>query len=212
MKILLIGATGGIGARILNEALNRGHSVTAVSRDTQSIKKREHLTIAQADVTDLTSMTKLAEGHDGLVSSTSPRSKGGKEQYLATVRAALAITKQAKIPYVFFVGGASSLEFEPGKTVLSTLLEKVPKERLEEPIVVLEARDLVAASDVNWTFLSPAGQIGAGERTGKYRLGGMQPVKDADGQSHISSEDYAVAVIDELEHPAHSRRQFNIAY
>ncbi len=212
MKILLIGATGGIGSRILNEALSRGHEVTAVARDTQSIQKRDHLKIIQGDMTDLASMKKLAAGQDALVSSTSPRAKGGKEQYLATIRAALEVTKQAKIPYAFFVGGASSLEVEPGKTVLSTLLERIPKERLEEPMVVMEARDLVAASGVNWTFLSPAGQIAPGERTGKYRLGGMQPVKDAEGQSRISTEDYAVAVLDELERPAHSRRQFNIAY
>ena len=212
MKILLIGATGGIGSRILNEALSRGHEVTAVSRDTQSIQKRERLTIVQADVTDVATMVKVAAGQDALVSSTSPRAKGGKEQYLATVRAALEITRQAKIPYAFFVGGHSSLEIEPGKTVLSTILDKIPKERLEEPIAGVEVRDMVAASGVNWTFLSPPMQIAPGERTGKYRLGGMQPVKAAEGNSRISNEDYAVAVLDELEHPAHSKRQFNVAY
>lgn len=124
----------------------------------------------------------------------------------------LQVTKKAKIPYVLFVGGAGSLEIEPGKRVLDTLLDKLPKERLEEPIVVVKARDVVFASDVAWTFLSPAGQIAPGERTGRYRLGGMQPVKDAEGQSRISNEDYAVALLDELEHPVHTRRQFNMGY
>ncbi len=212
MKLLIIGATGGIGSRILNEALTRGHTVTAISRDVQSISKRDGLKIVQADVTDITAMTKLAAGQDAMVSSTSPRSKGGKEQYLATIQAVLEIVNQAKIPYVLFVGGASSLEIEPGKRLLDTLLEKLPKERLEEPIVVAEARDIVFASNINWTFLSPAGQIAPGERTGHYRLGDMQPVKDAEGQSCISNEDYAVAVLDELERPIHTRKQFNVGY
>ena len=212
MKILLIGATGAIGARILNEAVARGHDVTAVARHPQSLVPREHVWVVPADAKDVQNLARLAAGHDAVVSSLSPRAEGGSEQYLAAIRAVLAAVKQANVPYVLFVGGASSLEVAPGRRLLDTLLERVPRERLAEPIVVAEARDLVAASDVNWTFLSPPGSIFPGERTGRFRLGGMQPVTDAQGQGRISMEDFAVAVVDELEHPQHVRRQFNAGY
>jgi putative NADH-flavin reductase len=168
--------------------------------------------VVQADAKDVQGLARLASGHDTVVSSMSPRSDGGNEQFLQAVRCVLEAVKQAGVRYVLFVGGASSLEVEPGKKVLDTLLERLPKERLNEPIVMTETRDLIAASDVNWTFLSPAGMISPGERTGHFRLGGMQPVKDAEGQSRISTEDYAVAVVNELEQSRYVRQQFNIGY
>jgi putative NADH-flavin reductase len=212
MKILLIGATGGIGSRILKEAVARGHDVTAVARHTESLAGGEHIQVVQADAKDVDALARLAAGHDAAVSSVSPRAEGGPEQYLAAIRGVLAGVKRAGVPYVLFVGGSSSLEVEPGKPVLDTLLERMPREKLVEPIVVAEARDIVRASDVNWTFLSPAGRIAPGERTGHYRLGGMQPVQDAEGKSFVSMEDYAIAVLDELEHPQHARQQFNVGY
>jgi len=127
----------------------------------------EHVRVVEADAKDVPSLARLAAGHDAVVSSLSPRAEGGAEQYLAALRAVLAAVKQANVRYVLFVGGASSLEVAPGKRVLETLLERVPRERLAEPIVGVEARDLVAASDVNWTFLSPAGSIAPGARTGR---------------------------------------------
>lgn len=212
MKILLVGATGAIGSRILNEAVSRGHEVTAVARHPQSLANSERVKVVQADAKDVSTLARLAAGHDAVVSAVSPRADGGKEQYLAAIRGVLEAVKQADVPYVLFVGGSASLEVAPGKKVLDTLRERYSTEQLAEPIVVAEARDLIFPSDVNWTFLSPAGSISPGERTGRSRLGGLQPVKDAAGTSRISMEDYAMAAVDELEHPEHARQQFNVGY
>jgi putative NADH-flavin reductase len=212
MNILLIGATGAIGSRILNEAISRGHEVTAVARHVQSLTDGEHLKVVQADAKDVRNLARLAAGHDAVVSSLSPRADGGHEQYLEAIRAVLAAVKRASVPYVLFVGGAASLEVEPGVKFLDVLAKQLSKEQMAEPVTVMEARDVILASDVNWAFLSPAGQIFPGERTGRFRLGGTQAVRDAEGQGRISMEDYAIAVVDELERPQHARKQFNVGY
>ena len=212
MNILIIGASGAIGSRILNEAVSRGHVMTAVSRTSQPTTDSDQVHYVQADVTDIKTVAQLAANQDALVSSTSPRAKGGKEQYLESIKGVLAVAKQANIPNLLIVGGAASLEIAPGKTKLDMLLEKFSREQMAEPIAVLEARSLILASDVNWTFLCPAGTIEPGQRSGHYRLGEMQAVVAEDGKSYISMEDFAVAVLDELEHPKHQRRQFNAGY
>jgi putative NADH-flavin reductase len=212
MKILLIGASGAIGSRVLAEALARGHDVTALARHMPEHDHRQLLTVVQADAREVENLARLAAGQDALVSAMSPRSDGGQEQFVEAVHGVLRAVEQANVPYVLFVGGASSLESEPGKRVLDSLLERMPREQLSEAIVMTDVRDLVAASPVNWTFLSPAGTISPGKRTGHFRLGGMQPVKDEQGKSQISMEDYAVAVLDELERPRHVRQQFNVGY
>ncbi len=212
MKILLVGATGAIGSRILNEAISRGHDVTAVSRHPSSLSGREHLTVLQADAKDVDGLARLAAGHEAVVSATSPRADGGKEQFLATVRAVLAAVKQAGVPYVLFVGGAASLEIGSGKRVMDLLVQHLTPEQLAEPITGMEAREIILASDVNWTLLCPAGTIAPGERTGTFRLGGRQAVMGPTGLSSISMEDFAVAVLNELERPEHARQQFNVGY
>jgi uncharacterized protein len=211
MKLLLIGATGAIGSRILHEALSRGHEVTAVSRHAETLAGTPHVTVAQADAADAAVLARLAAGHDAIVSSTSPRTQGGNDNYRATTRAVIQAAGQLHLP-VLFVGGASSLEVSPGKLQLEELRSFLTPEQLSEPLVGIELRELILASDGNWTYLSPAGSIAPGERTGKFRLGGQQAVTMADGQRKISMEDYAVAVLDELEHPQHTRQQFNVGY
>jgi uncharacterized protein len=211
MKLLLIGATGAIGSRILHEALSRRHDVTAVARNTQTLISHPHMTPVQADAADVAALMRLAAGHDAMVSATSPRSQGGKEDYLATTYAAVQAAEETHLT-VLFVGGASSLETAPGKLVLDELKAFLTPEQLSEPLAGIEAREVIFASKGNWTYLSPAGMISPGERTGKFRLGGRQAVRGSDGQGRISMEDYAVAVLDELEHPKHIHQQFNVGY
>lgn len=116
VTILLIGATGAIGSRILDEAVARGHDVAAVARHRGTLTEGEHVRVVEADAKDVPSLARLAAGHDAVVSSLSPRAEGGAEQYLAALRAVLAAVKQAHVPYVLFVGGAASLEVAPSKS------------------------------------------------------------------------------------------------
>jgi putative NADH-flavin reductase len=211
MKILVSGATGAIGSRIVNEALSRGHSVTALARNTQNLTPKANLTVVAADAADAANLTRLAAGQDALVSATSPRAQGGNENYMATTRAMLQAAGQTGLP-VLFVGGASSLETSPGKLLIDDLRSVLAPEQLAEPLVGMQVREVIFASPARWIYLSPAGNIAPSERTGKFRLGGRQVVTAADGTRRISMEDFAVAVIDELENPQHLRQQFNAGY
>jgi uncharacterized protein len=212
MKILLIGASGIIGSRILNEAVNRGHTVTAVARHVEGLHGSDRVHVVQADATDTQRLTALAAGQDAIVSSMSPRGERGPEQYLAGVHSVLAAVKANHTPYVLFVGGTSGLYNSNGQRIIDQLLETIPAEKLTEPLTGIKAREIIEKSDVNWTFFCPDGTIEPGERTGKFRLGGTQAVVDWGTPSRISCEDYAVAAIDELEHPQHQRQVFNICY
>ncbi len=212
MNILLLGASGIIGSRILTEAVNRGHSVTAVSRHIDSISRGDKVRVVQADVQNTPQLIGLAASQDAIVSSLSPRGDQGRERYLAAIQSVLAAVKTCRVPYVLFVGGLSNLYTSNGKQILNQLLESTPYDKLMEPIAVAEARAMVEASDVDWTFFCPGGTIEPGKRTGKYRLGGKQALVDLGTPSKISTEDYAVAVIDELERPQHLRQIFNICY
>ncbi len=212
MKILVIGATGNVGSRVVEESLARGHSVTAVSRQpaTQTDTARLHTVVA--DASDREALSHAGRGHDAAVAALSPWSAGGNDAFLAAIGAILAAVKQEDIPYVLFTGGASSLEIKPGRRVIDEQKEQMPTEALGPALAVYDAYKLIRASDVNWTFLSPAGHFEPGARTGQFRLGGEQPVTGASMQGTISPEDFAVAVLDELERPLHRCQQFNIAY
>lgn len=212
MKILLLGATGIIGSRILKEAVDRGHVVTAVARSVDKLTAGDHVRVVQADVKNTPLLIGLANGQDAIVSSLSPRGDAGREQYLEGVRSVLTAAKAIDAPYVLFVGGMVNLMTSNGKRILNQLLETIPVDKFMEPIVVAEARVMITASDANWTFFCPDGTIEPGKRTGKFRLGGNKALVDLDTPSAISTEDYAVAVIDELEHPRHLRQIFNICY
>jgi putative NADH-flavin reductase len=213
MKLFLVGASGSIGSRILKEALSRGHQVTAVARHLPETETQAGLTWVQADVKDIQNSVKLAKGCDVLVSSLSPRAEGGERQYLQAVQAILEVVCLTEIGYVLFVGGASCLEVAPGQRVLDVKRQELLKNNFMEPFQVAEALDKIAASEVNWTFFCPAGMIRPGQRTGEFRLGGRQPLSIPEGQvPTISMEDYAVAVLDEMEQPVHQRQIFNIAY
>ena len=212
MKIFLIGVTGIIGSRILKEAVNRGHTVTAVSRHEGNLQAQEHARIVQADAKDTQRLIELTAGQDAIVSSLSPRGDNGREQYLAAIRSVLAAAETNHTPIALFVGGLSNLFTSNGRRILDQLLEQVPAEKLAEPIAVADARAIIEKSAANWAFFCPGGNITPGERTGKFRLGGAQALADLGVTLSISTEDYAVATIDEIEHPQHLRQIFNICY
>lgn len=203
MKVALIGATGKIGSKITAELLQRGHSVTAITRNPDTAPKLANLKAVKGDITDPASVAALVRGHDAVISSA-PFNPGSSAKVLEVVRA-------SGVRRYIAVGGAGSLKAADGKLVMDN--PQIPAEWLP---TIKEGSELLkllrADQQLEWTFFSPAVFIGPGERTGKFRLGGDEVVTAADGKSSISYDDYAIALVDELEHPKHVRRRFTIGY
>ncbi|HET7480974.1 MAG TPA: NAD(P)-dependent oxidoreductase [Rubrobacteraceae bacterium] len=209
MKLLIIGAAGILGSRILQEAVSRGHDVTAVVRREGALSSEQDVRVVQADVRDAGVAASIFAGHDAVVVAVSAR-RGGDAPVPEVVRAAIDGARDASVTRLFVLGGAGSLEVAPGVQLLDA--PGFPEAYRAEAIQGREALNVIRDSDVNWTYLSPAAEISPGERTGRYRVGGDQLLTDAEGKSFISAEDYAVAVLDELEHPRHERQRFTVAY
>jgi len=202
-SIALIGGTGNVGRRLLAEALRRGHTVTVVAR-TPVTDLGEGVAFVQGDISaDPAALGAKLTGHDVLISAAR----------FATVDAdhVLAAVRAAKIPRLAVVGGAGSLEVAPGVRLIDT--PEFPEAYKSEAVPGAAFLDqLRGVSDVQWTFLSPAAFFGPGERTGQFRLGGDVFLTDAAGKSAISYEDFAVALLDEIENPAHTGRRFSVVY
>ena len=203
MKIAVIGASGNAGSRITAELAGRGHDVTAIVRHPEKVVGRENVTPVRGDVADQSGLAGLLAGHDAAVSSV---------RFLDSDPARLvgAVTESGIGRYLV-VGGAGSLDVAPGVRLVTTPgFPAAYKAEAERGAAFLDR--LRAESDLNWTFLSPAALFVAGERTGKFRLGTDQLLTAADGKSSISFEDFAVALADEIERPAHLRQRFTVGY
>jgi len=211
MKITLIGATGTVGQRILEEALNRGHQVTALVRDSAKLKPQPGLKIVQGDLFQAAQVAEAARGSEAVLSSYGPP-PDATETLVAATRALLHGVRQAGVKRLLMVGGAGSLEVAPGLKLIDAPV--FPESYKPIARAHAQALDLLyaEADDLDWTNLSPAALIEPGERTTHFRLGLDNLVADADGNSRISAEDYAIAFIDELEQPKHTQRRFTLAY
>lgn len=215
--ITLFGASGMIGRRILAEALDRGHHITAVVRDPARIdEQHDNLTVIAGDVTSPDLVAKVVTGADVVISAVAaPRLPGAdKSRFLTTAVASLTEglrTHGDTAPYLITVGGAGTLHVAPELRLIDTpaFPDAVRPEAQAHADMLAY---LTGITDVRWTNLAPAAQTGPGERTGRYRLGGDQLLKDTDGASRISAEDYAVAVVDEAENQAHSGARSGVAY
>jgi hypothetical protein len=203
MKVALIGATGNVGSRLLAELLSRNHTVTAIARHPEKVSAQPGVTAKRGDVFDKAGLAVLLAGHDAAISAV--RFAGSDPRTL------IDAVKTAGIPRYLVVGGAGSLEVAPGQKLVDT--PTFPAAYKPEALKGGEfLQTLRAEKDLDWTFLSPSAVIAAGQRTGKFRLGGDQLLTDDKGKSSISYEDFAVALVDELERPAHSRRRFTVGY
>lgn len=198
MKIAVIGATGNVGQRLVAEAERRGHDVIAISRSGRAVGNGRAV---QADLTDKAGIAGAIEGADAVVLSV-------KFQDL-DVEALLDALKGAK--RLLIVGGAASLYVAPGLQLIDTEgfpdFIKVEAEPARQALARIQQEKAL-----DWTFLSPSVFFGPGERTGQFRLGKDELLTAADGKSHISYEDYAVALLDEIEQPHHSRQRFTVGY
>jgi Putative NADH-flavin reductase len=216
MKLVVFGATGNVGQRVVSEALSRGHEVVGVVRDPDAVKSPDkRVRLVKGDATNADDIARVARGADAVVSAISPRpnARGLPAPSLAAnSRALIKGLRDAGVKRVLYVGGASSLEVAPGKALAD--MPDFPEAYRAE---AREGREALAiwrndAKGLDWTYLSPAAEIGPGKRTGKYRITDDKLLVDDKGKSHITFEDYAVAVLDELEHPKHVGKRFGVAY
>jgi len=203
MKIAVIGASGNAGSRITAELARRGHQVTAIARHPERIAPSASVTPAKGDVMDQAGLARLVTGHDAAISSV---------HFLASDPVKLiAAASESKVGRYLVVGGAGSLEVSPGVRLVTTPSFPVAyKAEAEAGAAFLDL--LRAEPELNWTFVSPSALFVAGQRTGKFRLGTDQLLTAADGKSWISFEDFAVALADEIERPAHIRQRFTVGY
>jgi putative NADH-flavin reductase len=213
MKIALIGATGFIGSAILQEALNRGHQVTAIVRHPDKLPQHPHLVPRKGDVTEQAQVPELVIDHEAVISAYSP-GRGVPDiyqQHISGYRNIIEGVKNAGVKRLLVVGGAGSLEVSPGVQLVDT--PEFPEQWKPGSLATREVLYLLQdETELDWTFLSPSDKISPGERTGQFRLGKDQILRDAKGESHISVEDYAVAMVDELENPKHIHQRFTVGY
>ncbi len=213
MKIALYGATGTIGQRILSEALGRGHEVTAIVRDPSRLTvSNDRLTVVTGDAQDPANVAALVAGQDAVIGSISGRRDGEASLITKAAESLIQGVQEAGAGRLLWVGGAGTLEVAPGVKMMDTpeFPEAYRAEADAGAAALAAFRAAPAALD--WTYLSPPAVIAPGERTGKFQVGGDQLVVDSSGSSHISAEDYAVALIDEIETPKHIRQRFTVGY
>jgi putative NADH-flavin reductase len=218
VKVTLFGASGMVGARILDELLNRGHEVTAVVRNPERISTgKQRLTVLSGDAFDAGSVRDSARGSDILVTAVAMRDDAQRDDPARNpvdlIRTAAGVADGAQIRF-FAMGGAGSLEIAPGLQLVDS--PEFPADYKPESGGFRDALTWLRAespAELSWTMISPPIQIEPDSpRTGKYRTGTDSLLTDAEGASRISAADLAVAVVDEVETSKHPRSRFTVAY
>ena len=203
MKVALIGATGNVGSRILTELLSRGHEVTGIMRHPEKLQPHDRLVAQRGDINDEAGLAQLLARHDAVISSV-------KFQPVEP-RILIEAVKRAGVKRLLVVGGAGSLEVAPNVQLVDT--PDFPAAYKPEALAGRDFLNVLRGErEIDWTFLSPSALFVPGERTGKFRLGTDRLLVGANGESKISFEDYAIALVDELETPRHSRQRFTVGY
>jgi uncharacterized protein len=203
VKVALIGATGNAGSRILAELARRGHRVTAIVRHPEKVPQLDGVIAQKGDANRVDDLASMLRGHEVVVSSV--HFLDGRAESL------IGVVRQARVPRYVVVGGAGSLDNGNGVRLIDA--GGVPEPYRAESRAGCDFLDtLRQANDLDWTFLSPSAQFVPGERTVVFRIGADTVLRDAGGRSWISYEDYAVALVNEIEQPRHSRRRFTVGY
>ena len=214
-NVLLIGATGFVGSAVLNELVSRGHKVTAVVRNIEKLAKSDLVDAVKEDVANVDAIAKLAEGKDAIISAYNP---GWTNPDIATLITEnypkiLEAAKKSGVERLLIVGGAGTLFCAPGLRVVDS--GAIPEEIMGgvRPLGDFYLNTLMNEKNIDWVFFSPACVFDPqGKKTGNYRLGKDDLIVDAEGNSHISVQDYADAMVNELEKPAHHKERFTIGY
>jgi putative NADH-flavin reductase len=202
-NIAIIGATGRAGSQLLEEALRRGHSVTAIARDTSKIGRRDGVVARDVDALDASALQQAVKGHDMVISAAN----------FATLPASAVVgpVKKAGVERLLVVGGAGTLLLPDGSRVIDS--EGFPQAYKAEASAGAEfLANLRQERDLDWTFVSPSAEFVEGERSGTFRLGQDDLLVSSEGRSWITFADYAIALLDEVETPKHSRQRFTVGY
>ncbi len=208
--IALFGATGKIGSHILDEALARGHKVTAVVRDPQrALKPRHLLECKPGDILKPASVALSTRGNDVVVSAYGPGA-GSAEQIVMAAKALVEGVAAEQPMRLIAVNGAGSLQVSPGVQLMDT--PDFPHAWKSIAQAHREALDIFRAAKFDWACISPPALLEPGNRSGKYRTGTDQLIVDGNGKSWISFEDFAVAIVDEIENPHFHRQRFTVGY
>ena len=209
MKVAIIGASGFIGSALVNEALKRGHEVTAIVRHPEKITvSNPNLIVKKGDVQDAEALSKLIAGNEAVISSFNAHDT---PTYLSLLNGVMSGIRKAGIKRLLLVSGAGSLEIAPGVQLLDT--PEFPEAWKGGASAAREGFYLLKQQqDLDWSVFSPAANIFPGESTGKFRLGKDTLVTDTNGESKISNGDFAIAMIDELEQSKHVKARFTAAY
>ncbi|MBJ6798793.1 NAD(P)-dependent oxidoreductase [Geomonas propionica] len=216
MKVVVLAATGQAGRTILSELISRGHQVTAVARTPDKLPKS--INRVGDDLSSVERIAEIIAGADAVVSAFGPPKDDPRffsdvnytDQLATVTEREIAAVRKAGVPRLIMVGGCGSLEFSPGVLVRDS--GHWPENLVPIATSHMKAFAALRASDINWTYFSPPMLIAPGVRTGEFRLGGDSLIIDEQGKSWVSFEDYAVALVDELEEPAHERSRFTIGY
>ena len=221
LDIVVYGATGKVGTHIVQEALDRGHRVTAVSRRPEQIEmQHENLAAVEGDLLDKTSVTEIVTGKDIVVISVRGviGNSGAPESALQYLAAEMLVDAVYQLgddaPRLLHVGGSGSLEVEPGVRYAAKLPKILIPKNLEIEILgqILALEFYRKVDDVEWTYITPPKNFTNGSRTGEFRIGGREALEDKRGRTRLSRADFAVALIDEAEQARHIREQISVAY
>jgi putative NADH-flavin reductase len=221
LDIVIYGATGEVGSHVVQEALNRGHRVTAVSRKPEQVEMRhDNLLVVKGDLLDNASVTEIVTGQDIVILSVRGviGDSGSPESALQFIAAENLIDvlfrQQDHAPRLIHVGGSGSLEVEPGVLFAEKLPTIMLPKKLEVEILgqILALEFYSKVDDVKWTYITPPKKFTNGPRTGIFRIGGKHALQDDRGRTRVSRADFAVALIDEAEQARHVRQQFSVAY
>jgi putative NADH-flavin reductase len=207
MKVVLFGATGQTGSRLLQELVSRGHDVTAAARDVARLPKE--VPAKHDDLSDAKRTADTIRGADAVISAYAPPAND-TDQLVGVTRRQVEAVKSAGVKRLLVVGGAGGLEVAPGVSLIDS--GHLPAPYLPIATSHVKALDVLKQSDVDWTYLAPAAYFEPGTRTGKFRLGTNELITGANGESRISMEDYAIALVDELEQGAHRKARFSVGY
>ncbi|QWA29630.1 NAD(P)-dependent oxidoreductase [Pseudomonas sp. RC3H12] len=202
-KIAIIGATGRAGSQLLEEALRRGHSVVAIARNPSALQGRDGVTVKALDAKDSAALQAAVTGCDAVLSAA----------HFSTIEPGAIIepVKRAGVKRLLVVGGAGSLLLPSGHRVIDS--PDFPEAYKAEANAGVRFLDTLRQEPtLDWTFLSPSAEFVEGQRSGHYTLGKDHLLIGADGKSWITFADYAIAMLDELEKPAHSRARFTVGY
>lgn len=220
LDIVVYGATGGVGSHVVQEALDRGHRVTAVSRKPEQVELRhDKLSVVKGDLLDKASVTEIVTGQDVVVLSVRGviGDSGAPESALQFMAAEILVDvlyQQPDAPRLLHVGGSGSLIVEPGVRFAAKLPTILLPKGLEVEILgqILALEFYRKVDDVAWTYVTPPKNFTNGKRTGVFRIGGSDALKDKRGRTRVSRADFAVALIDEAEQARHVREQISVAY